>query len=281
VLRFVLAFCAMMIAGSANAETLTPKAFTDAFAAAATAAIPSAKVTISGELELEVRSAAGKATTSDLRNAYVVYKRDPAQRDAVIHRYVDVLAETLKVGEKRTLDRSRIVPVMKSVKWLEGVKQMPNGTGPPIEPLTEPFNSELTIVYAEDGDKAVRFLTTRDDVGDRSKLHDLALANLHRLLPKIEMRGPANGLWLIEAGGQYESSLLLADSIWSSGQFEVDGDIVVAVPVKNAVFVTGSNNHAGLARLRALAAELANGPYGLTPQLLVYRNGKFVVFDGK
>jgi uncharacterized protein YtpQ (UPF0354 family) len=51
-------------------------------------------------------------------------------------------------------------------------------------------------------------------------------------VPKIEMR----------AGGQYESSLLLAENIWSSGQIEVDGDVVVAVPAKDALLVTGSGN---------------------------------------
>ena len=35
----------------------------------------------------------------------------------------------------------------------------------------------------------------------------------------------------------------------------------------------------GVARLRKMAAELAIGPYALTPSLFVYRDGKFVKFD--
>jgi hypothetical protein len=34
-------------------------------------------------------------------------------------------------------------------------------------------------------------------------------------------------------------------------------------------------------RLRAIAAELAAGSYGLTPVLFVWRGGKFEVLDGK
>jgi uncharacterized protein YtpQ (UPF0354 family) len=147
--------------------------------------------------------------------------------------------------------------------------------------LTEPFNSELAIVYVEDRPSSMRFLTTRDDVGDRARLRHLALSNLHRLLANIEMRPGADGISLITAGGEYDASLLLADALWSGGQIEVDGDIVVAAPAKGPLLVTGSRNQAGIVRLRAIAAELAAGPYGLTPVLFVWRGGKFEVFDGK
>ena len=58
-----------------------------------------------------------------------------------------------------------------------------------------------------------------------------------------------------------------------------DGDIVVAVPAKNALIVTGPNNAAGLARLRAAASRFAAAPNGLTAALFVYRGGKFARFD--
>jgi uncharacterized protein YtpQ (UPF0354 family) len=95
------------------------------------------------------------------------------------------------------------------------------------------------------------------------------------------MRPVADGISPITAGGNHDASLLMADALWSGGQIEVDGAIVVAAPAKSAFLVTGSCNQAGIARLRALAAELAAGPYGLTPLLFVWRGGKFEVFDGK
>lgn len=274
-------FAAMLIvAGAAWAEPISPRAFTDAFAAAATAALPGAKVTVTGDLQTDTRTPGGKTVTSDLHNAYASYLERPQVLDAVIQRYIAPLADLVRLSDTPALDRSHIVPVFKSNLWLETLRRdrkAQNLQAVP-EPLTESYNSVLTIVYAEDRPAAVRFLTTRDDVGDRAKLHDLALGNLHRLLPKIELRPGADGIFLIEAGGQYESSLLLADAIWSGGQIKVDGDIVVAVPAKDALLVTGSRNRKGLARLRALAVELAAGPYGLTKALLVYRGGKFVEF---
>lgn len=277
-MRFLAAFSALMLViGVARADLLSPSAFTEAAAAAARVAMPSATVSVAGDLHLETRSADGKEVTTDLRNAYDIYRAAPAQFDQIIHDYVGVLVESIRYGENK-LDRSHIVPVFKPQQWLVGVRRGVSPQAPRI--LSDPYNDELAIVYAEDLPTSVRFLTTRDYTEDHAKLLLLALTNLHRLLPKIEMRPGSDGTWLVSAGGNYESSLLLADQIWSSGQIKVDGDIVVGVPVKSALFVTGSHSHAGLARLRAISAELAAGPYGLTPDLLVYHDGRFVKFDG-
>jgi len=282
---FTVVFAAiLLLAGAARAEPLSPIAFTAAFAAAAATALPDAKVRVTGALSTDTRSAKGETTTSDLHNAYRVYIGQPQDLETIIANYVKILVDAVRVGDSPGLDRSRIVPVLKPAAWLEGVRKdrQAQGIVDEPEPLTEAYNSELIIAYAEDRPSSIRYLTTRDDVGgDRVKLFVLALGNLNRLLPKIEMRQGADGILLIEAGGDYEASLLLADNIWSSGQIQVDGDIVAAVPAKNALLVTGSHNRAGLKKLRAIAAELAAGPYGLSSALFVYRDGKFKVFGRK
>ena len=278
-MRFLAVLSALiLVVGAARADLLSPRAFTDAVAAAATAALPTAKVIVAGDLHLETRSAGGEGTTTDLTNAYNVYRANPSHLDQVIHDYVGVLVESIHYDAKQQLDRSRIVPVFKSQRWVDGVRRGVSPQAPQI--LAEPYNTELAVVYAEDLPNSVRYLNTRDDVGDRTKLRNLALSNLNRMLAKIEMRPGPDDTWLITAGGDYDASLLLADQVWSSGQIKVDGDIVVGVPLRGALFVTGSHNHAGLARMHAVAGQLAAGPYGLSPDLFVYRDGKFVKFDG-
>jgi len=84
----------------------------------------------------------------------------------------------------------------------------------------------------------------------------------------------------MQAGGDYEASLLLIETIWSSGQIEVDGEIVVAVPARGILIVTGSSNKAGLKTVRELAAKTsAEAAYRLTPHLLIFRSGRFEVFE--
>jgi uncharacterized protein YtpQ (UPF0354 family) len=282
--RVLAVFCAFMLCASVSAgaaEIMSPRAFTEAFAAAARAALPSAQVVVKDDLNVETRPVGGEATVSDLHNAYNRYRTDPEHLQQIMQGYVATLAEAAQATA--TIDRAHIVPVLKNNAWVDSTRKALAALTPEKarEPLTEPFNSKLTVVYVEDHAHSIRYLTTRDDVGDRAKLHDLALANLGHLLGKMEMRGAADGLWLISAGGNYEASLLLADGIWSSGQIKVDGDIVAAVPAKDALIVTGSRNSAGVARLRQVATGLARGPYALTPTLFVYRAGKFVEFDEK
>jgi len=107
------------------------------------------------------------------------------------------------------------------------------------------------------------------------ELRSLACENLKRLLPKIEYHG-TNGLYMVTAGGNYEASLLLLDSIWHGGQMEVQGDIVVAIPTRDLLLVTGSKDARGIEKVKQMVKKATSrGAYRLIPQLFVYRNGKF------
>jgi hypothetical protein len=89
---FVVVFAAMLLsAGAARAEPLSPVAFTAAFAAAAATALPDAKVTVTGELSTDTRSAKGETTTSDLHNAYRVYLGQPQDLETILANYVKIL----------------------------------------------------------------------------------------------------------------------------------------------------------------------------------------------
>ena len=60
------------------------------------------------------------------------------------------------------------------------------------------------------------------------------------------------------------------------------GDIVVAVPTRDALLVTGSKNRKGLAALRELAAKFAaEGSNPISDKLFVYRDGRFKKFGRK
>lgn len=272
----------MLFGAHAEAGNLSPHAFTETVVTAVKTALPSANVAVVGDLQLQITSGVVKGTaTVSLANAYDLYLSDPQRLKQVISTYAEFISGVVSSPKANALDRSRIVPVVKSRQWFDYVQRLYKAEGKELQYSEGPFTSELIVVYAEDSSAAMRFLSTGDDIGARDRLNDLALANLTRILPKIEMRAGADKTWLISAGGDYESSLLLLSDLWSGGQINVDGDIVVAVPAKDALLVTGSQNAAGIARLRKFAAEVATGAYGLTAALLVYRGGKFVALDGR
>lgn len=138
---------------------------------------------------------------------------------------------------KGQIDRARIVPVIKDAAYITEVRRALEARGHDTGKFSQAhdmYNSELVILYAEDTPNNMRYLTD-DDVSElgieRDDLRRLSVENLRRLLPDVQMAGD-NGVFLMQAGGDYEASLLLIDSIWSSEQIEVDGEIVVAIPAR-------------------------------------------------
>jgi uncharacterized protein YtpQ (UPF0354 family) len=223
---------------------------------------------------LSIKAANGLETTVSTRNLYDDYKKNRVALGEIVAQY----AKSLTEKSSGKLDRARIIPVIKDRPWVESLQRSLG-----YEPLFEELNSELVVVYAEDTDTRTRYLGAKEDIGvDRKDLRKLAVANLEKLLPKIQMVDAGGLVTMFSAGGDYEASLLLFDHIWSSGQVKVKGDIVVAVPAKDTLVVTGSQNRKGLDAMRKYVAEVvARDRYRLTDTLFVYRNGRFVRFGKK
>jgi uncharacterized protein YtpQ (UPF0354 family) len=275
VLFSVVAICAAICA-----EMLTPPAFTQEFARALARTRPSAKVSVAGDLKLTIKETDGLVRNIQLNNAYNEYKLDPQRFDDLVATFSAIFSQS--ASKEAGLDRTRIIPVIKDRQWLDELHNTLKAKGVAQQHLADRFNDELVIVYAQDDPNRMRYLTTQEDFGlSREELRSLAVANLKRVLPKIEM-GRVGDVALMSAGGNYEASLLLIDDIWSSGQIQVNGDIVVAIPTRDTLLVTGSRSRSGLKLVRELTAKFkAQGPYELTDTLFRYRDGRFTKFGSR
>ena len=258
---------------------LTPAEFTQEFAQALQKASHEIKVEVVDDRQLKVTTKDGRELSPFLYNAYDAYKQTPEEKDAVIQRFVAASLETA-VTVKGSLDRTRIVPVIKDQKWLEDMRQSLHSRGfaKEVESVYENFAPGLVIVYAEDAPRNMRYLIPKDleDAKiERKDLRAIACQNLKRLLPKIERHG-SNGVYMLTAGGNYEASLLLLESIWTGGKIDVKGDVVVAIPTRDLLLVTGSKDQDGLAKVKQMVEKAyGEGSYQLTPNLFVFRDGKF------
>ena len=282
-MRIFAAVIFALWAAAAQAQTLSPAEFTAEIANRLRSELKS-NIEIKAELELVIKDEDGKEAQVFLRNAYDGYLLALApQRPSVIQKYIASFVEQQRWPAN--IDRTRIVPVIKDRGWLVDMraKFSARGAGSPPEFVSEPFNDELVIFYAEDNPSNIRYLVAQrlEEVGvPQAALRVLATANLRRLLPKIEVHtGPI--VSRIAAGGDYDSSLLLLDELWSKGQVpeSTDGDIVVAIPKRDMLLYTGSRNRAGIARLHEFARKFVVTPYSLTDTLFVYRGGQFMRFD--
>ena len=260
----------------------TPSQFTKEFADALRAASPGLKIEVVNNLELKVVSADGHESTFFLDNAYTTYKQEPGGKQEVITRFISDDLEYIK-SQHSAVDRTRIVPVIKDRPWLEETRQalLSRGTKEVPEPVYEDFSPDLIILYAEDSPKNIRYLTPKDLEAlkiEKKDLRSLACENLKRVIPKIERHG-TNGLYMLTAGGDYEASLLLLDSLWNNSQMPVQGEILVAIPTRDLLLVTGTGHPEAVEKVKQMANKsFEEGSYRLTPKLFIYRNGRFSDF---
>jgi uncharacterized protein YtpQ (UPF0354 family) len=279
----LLLLLSVVCSSCSKSDVLAPGPFSKEFAAALQTASPGLKVELVQDLQLKITTVDGKDFTFFLDNAYGLYNQDPKSKDAVIRKYVESGLDTFTHPATDTVDRARIVPVLKDRGWLQEIRwavadrsdqKMP-------ENVYEDFTDDLIIVYAEDSPKNIRYLTPTNLVTlqlERKELRALACENLKRVIPAVQ-REENDGFCQLSVGGDYDISLLLLDSVWDQIKPDIKGDIVVALPARDSLLVSGSENGRGIANVKELVKKIyGESPYHLSSKLLVRRNGKFEEF---
>lgn len=288
-LAVALAACLALAPAPALAgPPLGERAFTKAYAERLQKALPRAEVTVKADLEVRWTQPGGAEHTSFLDNAWREYASDPSALETVMERMVGA-AQEIAASADHVVDPRRVVPVVRDRGWLEESRRALRASGAKdvsrVAEVHEDYNGALTIFYAEDRERGIAYLTAEELARaglKRSELRALAVRNLKGLLSAIELQG-GDGLYMITAGGDYEASLILVDDLWTGESIapKVKGEIVIAVPARDLVLVTGSKDPAGLKKVRELARKvLKEGTYTLTDRLFVWRGGRFVAFEG-
>jgi uncharacterized protein YtpQ (UPF0354 family) len=178
-------------------------------------------------------------------------------------------------------DATTIVPRIKNVAFLEALKE--HGVPQDQMPHTEPFAADLLVTYAFDLPEIFQMVMAHDLrrlALDSRQLRDIAVTNLRREIREIG-RGGEPPLMQAVVGGDLEACVLLLDEFWQKLEGKVPGEIVVAVPARHVVLITGSESDEGLQLMRQRTAEdfAAGGNHSLTQSLLVRRNGSWAVFE--
>jgi uncharacterized protein YtpQ (UPF0354 family) len=267
--------------GTALADTLSPRDFTEEMAKAMRKAVPSATVWIERELAVEIQYANGQNATAELTTSYGVYSREPYRLKDIIDLHLQRVAADESATSQVKLDYSTIVPVIKSRKWLEDTERRIKASGINQTQLVDDFVDDLVVAYAEDTKTMFRYIARDEYRGKWERLRPLALENLRRLAPKIQIQALTNDVAVVSAGDDYTSSLLLVHALWSSPErFRVKGNVVVGIPTRDTILVTGTAN-GKMGEFRGRVAEVhAKGPHPLSQTILVHRNNSFTKFTG-
>lgn len=139
----------------------------------------------------------------------------------------------------------------------------------------------LAVGYSSGPPFGERLLTWDDlerlDIS-RRELRHTAATQLDRMLDEVRVHGQPPALMLSFDG--LESSLLLSDVFWDELSESVPGELVIGVPARDVVIITGSRSRAGLEKARRAVDRVffAKGPHLLLPDLLLWRDGDWEPF---
>jgi uncharacterized protein YtpQ (UPF0354 family) len=143
------------------------------------------------------------------------------------------------------------------------------------------YFDDLMVGYTVGPPFGERLLTWDDldrmDVSRRD-LRRSAAAQLDRMLDDVRVHGQPPALMLSFDG--LESSLLLSETFWDELADAVPGELVIGVPARDVVIITGSRSRAGMEKARRAVDRVffAKGPHLLLPDLLVWRDGRWDTF---
>lgn len=83
---------------------------------------------------------------------------------------------------------------------------------------------------------------------------------------------------MVSAGGNYEATLILLPRLLGRIAPTIDGDIVVGIPNRDLLFVTGSHNAGGIANLRSkVRKSFQTGDHRLSDKVFVLKEGRIDV----
>jgi len=271
----IFIFWLIMIGGcNAQIQKLSEKEFTKIFKDSLDNRYPKEKFLI--QKELVIKAVGEKLNVYLLNNCYNDYLNQPDSIKNIISKYLESTKDIS--GLKKKIEVTRIIPIIMPGNYLEVMKEKfkQSGFNKELELVYQKYNDQLLIVFGEDEEKRIGYFSKEDFSKlkiSRDTLLEFSIKNLKKRISRVNKIG-TKGSYGIEAGGNFESSIILFQEFWNKKNFDVDGDIVIAIPNRDILIVTGSNDQKSLDAYEKLAVKSFNeGSYPLSPYLFKW-NGK-------
>ncbi|MDF1701221.1 MAG: hypothetical protein P1V36_08695 [Planctomycetota bacterium] len=114
---------------------------------------------------------------------------------------------------------ARLFPVLRPIARVAEIEALQQQHGALAAPeIHEPFSREIVLSYVLDSEQALASLSPEeaDELADSwDALHDLAVGNLFRhVKDSLQVHTLEEGIFMVAAGGNYESGLLCIAPVW-------------------------------------------------------------------
>ena len=278
----IIAFVWLFVSSSFADIVLDESAFTQRYAKAINIREDGVRADIKGRLEVEMTYSNGETSTAYLDNAYMNYRSSPVELDAIINAYINALTKSSS-DVKSNIEKEHIFPVIKDRGYMEHITKLMNHSSKGELPFYyEKLNDVLYVLYAIDTPSSIKFMP-KEDINalgvEEGELRNLSMANLMNANESLQIQGDRSTVSMVVADGIYEASFLLYDDLWTKENFPVKGDIVVYVPSRDVLIVTGSEDTESLETVRGIVHNLeSQWSHAVTDIGFVREKNKWVEF---
>ncbi len=269
-----------MVGCGGGAEKMSEKEFTKFYLESLEREFPDAGFEITDDLTI-VSSYHDMEYLISLDNAYLEYKAQPDSINGIISKYMASYSDVWE--NDGTIDTERIIPVIKALDYLDMLAESNGISKDKLSVAYEKYNDRLIILYAEDKGSNFSYLTNEDLEKASIAKEDLleyAIRNLVNIIPEVGNHPGDDGLYFVSAGGDYENSLILLEEIWNKDNFDVKGDLIIAIPNRDILLVAGSGDKDGIEKIKQLAEKsYRESTYPITPYLFKWNGNNFENYD--
>lgn len=229
------------------------------------------------------KGADGVAADQFMGNWYSRYQQRPEALPSLLEEQLEEALKTMSaLAQPTPPDRSALLPLVKTLDWWQAAVAQSAAAGVPDPErrfVTEPLAGDLILAYIEDKPDSMSYLSPSGMASlglDMPALRALALENLERFLPQLEIQG-GGGRYAARLDRNYDACMVLLLEHWRD-RIPVDGAPVFAIAARDELLACGSADPDSVGALRGMAAKIAaQSAYGLSEQLFVHRNGRLDV----
>jgi uncharacterized protein YtpQ (UPF0354 family) len=213
-----------------------------------------------------------QSSTCDVTNIFGHLGAYPDEdADKAIERFI----RSFTAPQKGIVSDDGIVAVIRNREYIDHVKRMG------IDILCEPLGADLTIAYMADRPDSMSPIAPKDVPGkDLQSVREAALTNMRKWLARLVADGQLQlgVLYYVEDNTMLSTGLILLDEFWKSIETRFPGDVLIALPRRDQLFIFDDGNSAAKALARRLIDVTTRDNFNLlSEKLYARRNGEIVL----
>ncbi|HKQ45418.1 MAG TPA: DUF1444 family protein [Rhizomicrobium sp.] len=214
----------------------------------------------------------GLPLNGDLTNIFGYINAYPNEdADKLIERFIRSIIQ----GKTGIVDDSQIVAVIRTREYVDFLKERN------LDDLCEPLAPGLMIVYMMDLPDAMKSIASKDMPGkDLLSVRKIALGNVLQWLPKVVTDDQLQPriLYQVQDNTMLSPSLILLDEFWKSIEPRFPGDVLIALPRRDQLFIFADGSPQVTAMARHLIDVTIDENFNLlSSNLYARRGGKIVL----